>query len=175
MDKVTVDGTGSDTVVRVHDPRKVQAFGVSAYEQANVPHDEMTKIFLQWLREIPSQQQMLVIAGIVMEHQVSYHLNAKSEEERIEELNMDEYNITGIIVENMLQLAQPQHEGGPKYVDVGELGRTLQALHLALPPKFVWGFLKGLEFYHPAFTVTDVDEGFVMIKEVEHDVTPKTD
>ncbi len=162
MWQVQIDGKGADTVLKMKNHYSDHRDLVE-----HIDHDSMCKLFLQWLREAPKDVTMLAIGGIVLEHQISYHLSTKSEEERLQDLNMDEENVTDILVETMLQLAESQYAGGPKYVDIGELRGQLKAQGMDLSRNFVWGVLKGLEFHHPEFTVSHVGEGFVSIKQDE--------
>jgi hypothetical protein len=90
MGSLSIEGAGEKTVVRV----KEDGFGTA---QIQLSHDDMAYLFVQWLNEVPQEARMKVISGIILEHQVSYHINMKSEEESLQELNFHEENAIDVI------------------------------------------------------------------------------
>ncbi len=153
MGTVQVDGSGADTFVGVKG-EKTGGMLVGTH----VDHDAMGKLFMRWLKDTPTEIRMHVISAIVLEYQVSYHLNTTSEEERLQALNLQDdemmHKLVGAIIECIGKQA-------PAHVYIPDVYEKLKEMHCDLPDHVVYAVLKYWEF---ARKCADIGEGYFSFK-----------
>lgn len=129
----------------------------------NAPHDhaDIMQAVFQWLRDVDQETRMKFIAGLVLEHQISYHLNTHTEEERLKSANMQDDDLFPKIYQAIKDV-QKTVMGKKEYIEVNALYTLLDARGMMLPPYVVYMALKSIECLKGS--LVDVGEGFFSVR-----------